>query len=511
MKLEGSLDAFGLPDIFQLLSFTKKTGGLHLRNGTVDGVVYFASGLVTGAAADAARQALARRLVGTGAVDDDSLRSAIAAALDHGRGVAHELLAAGSIDGDKLKEAASDQVVDAVFDLLRWPAGDFAFSLDESNPDDVGIELASDHVVREALSRREAFEALAAVIPSQESVLRLVALPSAEPTLSLEEWALVALVDGRRSVAEIADLSGLGQFAVLSAVAELIGRGLLAVSDDNDDHLSVVARRLALLVPLEGGLPTALREDEGDDQVVKPAVSAVAAESAVDGSVDESAAQDQVDDTADEASALRDEQPAQMPDDHTDELGEDSTHEDTSDAAGEDEDVDGEDEDVEDVDGVDDGEAVETTVGGPHVPQDVVPPRPEPFLPKRQPEHPEQPPVTTIHLGLAPEPASSASSAESVEAPAMVAPARPEARSVFAAAGPLHGGPSNGVPGGLAGGMTGGHPGSAASGSSGPTMVGGTNGSAAMAADPAVAALIERDPSVNRSLLLRLIAGVRGL
>ena len=26
MKLEGSLDAFSLPDVFQLLSFTKKSG-----------------------------------------------------------------------------------------------------------------------------------------------------------------------------------------------------------------------------------------------------------------------------------------------------------------------------------------------------------------------------------------------------------------------------------------------------------------------------------------------------
>ncbi|HYO18969.1 MAG TPA: hypothetical protein VES02_09940, partial [Dermatophilaceae bacterium] len=36
-------------------------------------------------------------------------------------------------------------------------------------------------------------------------------------------------------------------------------------------------------------------------------------------------------------------------------------------------------------------------------------------------------------------------------------------------------------------------------------------GNAAVAADPETAGLIERDPSVNRSLLLRLIAGVRGL
>ena len=53
MKLEGSLDAFSLPDIFQLLSFTKKTGGLHLAHDGSDGVVYFTGGQVTGASAEA--------------------------------------------------------------------------------------------------------------------------------------------------------------------------------------------------------------------------------------------------------------------------------------------------------------------------------------------------------------------------------------------------------------------------------------------------------------------------
>jgi len=36
-------------------------------------------------------------------------------------------------------------------------------------------------------------------------------------------------------------------------------------------------------------------------------------------------------------------------------------------------------------------------------------------------------------------------------------------------------------------------------------------GATATAPDPAAASIIERDPNVNRSLMLRLIAGVRGL
>ncbi len=84
MKLEGSLDAFSLPDIFQLLSMTKKTGALRLRSGAAEGVVHFSGGAVTGASADARRQSLARRLVGSGAVNDEALRAAVDAVASAG-------------------------------------------------------------------------------------------------------------------------------------------------------------------------------------------------------------------------------------------------------------------------------------------------------------------------------------------------------------------------------------------------------------------------------------------
>ncbi len=100
-------------------------------------------------------------------------------------------------------------------------------------------------------------------------------------------------------------------------------------------------------------------------------------------------------------------------------------------------------------------------LGQAHVPGDVVPTRSEPFLPTRRPDHPE--PAPTHLTGL------------------------PSAMPHAPAAS------SSGAPTGQA------------------TGSGGTVGNTAVATDPAAAALIERDPSVNRSLLLRLIAGVRGL
>ena len=191
MKLEGSLDAFGLPDIFQLLSYTKKTGGLHLRNGSVHGVVYFASGAVTGASGDLGRQTLARRLVG-----ERGGRRRRAAC---GRGQARSPTApvsgvrsldAGAVPADVVRQAAADQAVDAVFDLLGWAEGDFSFSVDEGNPDDVGIELSTERVVAEAAARREAADRASAQIASPDVVLAMPVVPPADLELSPDEWAL---------------------------------------------------------------------------------------------------------------------------------------------------------------------------------------------------------------------------------------------------------------------------------------------------------------------------------
>src|SRR5512134_511956 len=212
MKLEGSLDAFSLPDIFQLLSFTTKTGGLHLASDGSDGVVFFASGQVTGASADSSRQPLARRLVGSGAVHDDALRSAVdAVANGEGVGVVRALMESGAVDAGLLRQAATDQAVDAIFDLLRWRTGDFAFVLDEANPDDVGVTLAVEQVLADAEERRSSWDSVSQVIPSLQSLLAMPVVLSADPSVTREEWSLLALVDGRRSVAELVDLTGSGQ------------------------------------------------------------------------------------------------------------------------------------------------------------------------------------------------------------------------------------------------------------------------------------------------------------
>jgi hypothetical protein len=416
MKLEGSLDAFSLPDIFQLLSFTKKSGGLHLASDGCDGVVFFAGGEVTGASADGSRQPLARRLIGAGAVDDDALAAAVQAATGgESVGVVKALLEQGTIDGGLLRQTVTDQSVDAVFDLLRWQEGDFAFVVGEDNPDDVGVALTIETILADADSRSSNWESVSAIVPSASALLSMPVVPPDDPQISREEWSLLALVDGQRSVTELVDLTGSGHYAVVSTLAGMITRGLLEVRDATDeDHVGVVIRRQGLLAALEGS----------PFQPVRTSAPVPSAKVEVAEVTDPAKAPD--------VGSADGSGPAQHVDAPTPEVA-------------------GDDVPTPDVDP---GLVTAAAGAGPmalvgtHVPGDVVPPRSEPFLPKRQAEFDDSSPS-------------------------------PETRPMQVRSS----GPGNG----------------------------GVIGANAVALDPEAVAMIERDPNVNRSLMLRLIAGVRGL
>ena len=253
MRLEGTLDAFSLPDIFQLLSFTKKTGTLHLRRESAQGLVHLRDGEVTGARSDAGRQGLARRIVGAGLVDDDALEMAVQSVTETpGLGLARALADLGAVEPGVLAGLAADHATDAVFDLMRWPDGEFAFVIDEVNPDDVGTAVAVDDIVTEGRRRLDSWAQLVDVVPAPEAVVTLVPSPATAPVLTADEWALLTAVDGRRTVSDLVVLSGRGEYAVVSALAALASRGLVSVGavDPGVDRL---ARIQDLIGTVESG------------------------------------------------------------------------------------------------------------------------------------------------------------------------------------------------------------------------------------------------------------------
>jgi hypothetical protein len=263
MRLDGSLEDFGLPDVLQLLSQTRKSGALHLATADEErkGVIRLGEGAINAACSDLRRQVLARRLVGAGMVSDEALEAAANDVRSGAPSLLRALLDREGLSNDAVSQLAADQATDAVCELLRWTAGTFSFMVGEADPDGLILGLSAEELVAEGQRRMQVWPNLTSLIPSPESVLRLAPSPAFDPSCSREEWGLLALVDGNRSVSEIVALLGRSEFAVAGALAALVERGLLTV-DSTGSGLADLQRRQAIIAGLESGEEAAAASPE---------------------------------------------------------------------------------------------------------------------------------------------------------------------------------------------------------------------------------------------------------
>ena len=231
MKLEGSLDAFSLPDIFQLLSFTKKTGGLHLAHDGSDGVVFFAGGQVTGASADSHVSRWPAGSSAPGRSSDDALVAAVeAASAGEGTASSGRCSSRGRSTPSCCAAPRPTSPSTPSSTCCAGATGTSPSSSRRPTPTTSASRSPVESVVADAEARRASWETVSQVVPSPRAVLAMPVVLPVDPQVSREEWSLLALVDGRRTVTDLVDLTGSGQYAVVSTLAALVQRGLLEVA-----------------------------------------------------------------------------------------------------------------------------------------------------------------------------------------------------------------------------------------------------------------------------------------
>lgn len=232
--LEGSLREFSLADVFQLLTLTKKSGTLRVSSADSEGEVHFRGGEVFFATSDARRLQLGARLVAAGALDADTLRELLA---DERGGdallVTKALMDAGAVDESTLDAFLREQIQDAVFTLVSREEGHFRFESIEDQAVVLEVAVATDQLVDEAGRRQGEWAAVREAVPSTGAVVAMAPRPADdEVSLSAQEWSVLTLVNGQRTVAELVDLTGKGEFATCTLLAKLARSGLVEIADD---------------------------------------------------------------------------------------------------------------------------------------------------------------------------------------------------------------------------------------------------------------------------------------
>lgn len=249
--LSGSLDAFRLSDVFQLLTLTEKTGVLHISTGPADGRVEFLRGEIAYAVSDSRHMPLAGRLLRGGLVTDSQLRTVVAAQRGGAPALSRVLLEEGVLDEKAFDQLLREQIQDAVFELMRLDNGTFTFDVrgeDEAETDPVRFTVPTDKVVGEGTRRLHEWPKIQEHVVSPGAIVTLAPqMPSDTGTISMDadQWQLLTLVDGRRTVRDLVDLTGLGEYATCLGIAGLVASGLIEVEDPSSGGRTGIAELVA--------------------------------------------------------------------------------------------------------------------------------------------------------------------------------------------------------------------------------------------------------------------------
>jgi hypothetical protein len=259
MALEGTIQDFGLPDIFQLIGLQRKTGILSLTH-EKDGetvTVTFENGMVVMADSSANRleDRLGNVLVKQGKVTRERLDEALSVQKQTLQRLGHILASGSAITTKDLRDALQVQVSQIVFRVFRWRDGRYQFTpADNVDYDRENFApMSADFILMEGIRMVDEWPIIEKKIPSFDIVFRPVVDPSlievgtAGPDdssggdlrrgaltatgrirLSPEENRVFRKVDGVRTVQAIVDGTGASEFEVCRTLFDFLNRSLIA-------------------------------------------------------------------------------------------------------------------------------------------------------------------------------------------------------------------------------------------------------------------------------------------
>jgi hypothetical protein len=264
MALEGTFRDFGLADIFQLVGLQKKTGVLTVRaEGGRLVTVSFEKGMVV--FADEFQRSEAERLgsvlLRTRRLSQEQLARAIEVQKATAQRLGHVLVEQKFISQQELSQALQLQVKETVYRLFRWSAGSYHFSPEPVTFDQqIYAPLPAELVLMEGVRMIDEWPILEKKIPNFQVVFERVPGAAAAPApaassraalddlisiiedepgaaggggepVGARESAVLALVDGARTVQEVIDLAGLGEFETCKVLYGLASLNLIRVRE----------------------------------------------------------------------------------------------------------------------------------------------------------------------------------------------------------------------------------------------------------------------------------------
>ena len=231
MGFTGNLKTVPFPDILQLISTGKKTGRLKITRQHQSKEIFFKNGnIIFASSSNSQDDLLGNLLLKKGKISKYDLEKAINLQETSGKKIGTILQELNVLNPHEVEECLKIQIEEVIFSLFSWEAGDFGFQDNIFPPENQFItELDTVSVIMEGTRRIDEWVELKKILPGENKALKITSFPKVkgdEIILTLDEFQVLNLINGERTLPEILQVSVLGEFITSKAVHKLITKDL---------------------------------------------------------------------------------------------------------------------------------------------------------------------------------------------------------------------------------------------------------------------------------------------
>lgn len=231
MTFKGDLETINLPDVLQLLSSAQKSGALSIRRGLEEKRLYFRGGLLVYASSTDEREKLGSVLVRENYIDPDIVEQVRVLQEKSGRPFGLCLLEQGKIPHEKLISGLKTQARMIITNLFQWWGGHFEFiEWDQAWPEEVSVGFDIQGIIIDAAAAVDEWNRIKGMVPDLDVVLEVIPAPvkgKGPVEFDDREWHVLSLLNGYRSVVDVAAASNLSDIETCSVVCRLLERGVI--------------------------------------------------------------------------------------------------------------------------------------------------------------------------------------------------------------------------------------------------------------------------------------------
>ncbi|MCI0413538.1 DUF4388 domain-containing protein [bacterium] len=243
ITLQGTLKFFPLSEILTFLNIGQKIGTLNLSSASKLADIYFDSGNVVYAASNQEKFRLAAVLIRKKKLDESGWKQLEELMTQQGEKFGRVAVEQNVLSEGELRDYLKIQVSEIIYDCFTWHEGKFNFlDVMELPPHAVTISIDHANLIMEGARRIEEIGYFSQNLPKKNVVLRTIGDPASHEqiNLTLEEWKVLFLIDGKRTLEDVTGESSESVLDVYRLLYGLFANKLIEVVPQDELALQTV-------------------------------------------------------------------------------------------------------------------------------------------------------------------------------------------------------------------------------------------------------------------------------